>query len=529
MDAKPVTFTELCRQLDESGSDGRKVESLYAFFGSATREEALWLLALFSGYRVKAVFSLSRLREYAMERAGLAPWLFDECQAVTGDLSETIALVLPKPDKVRELILPDLMELLQAMQRMEENERKTALFDAWDHLETYGRFLLNKLLTSTFRMTLSRKLICQALSKHTGLDERVLAYRLAGKWSPLQETFHSLVMKEHPSGLHALPFPFQSIEPLEGEVEKLGAAGHWTAEWEWEGWRVQVVKREGEVNVWSEAEDLITDRFPEISDMFAGWPDGVVLEGVLIAGTGDHPKSVQHLEARMRKKQTAKRKPGEIAVLVRVYDLLEWQGKDLREEQLAVRRMKLNRLLESYPSTTILPSVPWTFGSWKALRQVRGGLTPEGSAGILLKHPESFYGNSRKNEGWWKWKPDLLTVDAVMIYAQDGGGNSVFSEFTLAVWQGDSLVPFAKAGAALKEEEIRQVNEYVKMNTREKFGPVRSVIPALVFELGFEGVCRSSRHKSGLRVLFPRILRWRTDKKAEEAHTLGELLKMIRD
>lgn len=523
-------FAQLYRQLDQTNAVTKKVLLLKRYFESVSDEEKLWLIALFSGRRIRGVITVSRLREYAMECSGISQWLFEECYSAVGDLAETIALVLPAPAAENGIGLDEAMDLLQRMAKMEEEQKKSVLLEMWNTLDTFERFIFNKLLTGGFRVGVSQKLVCKALSHHTGLDENTVVHRLMGNWSPFSTTYQQLLFSEHPEEHAGRPYPFCLAQPLGQPLEELGDVNAWMAEYKWDGIRGQLIRRDGMVFIWSRGEELVTNRFPELVTMGAALPDGTVLDGEILAMQDGRPLPFTQLQTRINRKAPGKKLLQEVPVVFVAYDLLEHAGKDLRTAPLSQRRSLLEQLIRTAGLPALLCSTQLEVNSWDGLLRLRQEAVLNGTEGLMIKRLDSVYETGRKTGAWWKWKADPFTIDAVMIYAQTGHGRraGMFTDYTFALWQGDRLVPVAKAYSGLTDAEIRQVDDFVKKNTKEKFGPVRSVQPVLVFELGFEAVNQSARHKSGVAVRFPRILRWRTDKPAAEANTLDDLKKLIR-
>jgi len=524
------SFAALFRRLDQTTGVNLKIAALVDYFRSEADSDKLWLLALFTGRRVKGVFTSGQLRELACEKAGLAPWLFEECYHAAGDLAETIALVLPPPEKDNELTLSSTIAIIISMREMDPLTKKEALFNVWDQLPHEERFLFNKLLTGGFRVGVSQKLICKALSQVTGLTESTIAHRIMGDWSPLNVTLASLLDSDEAGVDISRPFPFYLAYPLEGAPEELGSPGEWIAEWKWDGIRGQLIRREGQTFLWSRGEELVTDRFPEILEAASLLPDGTVLDGEILALRDGRPMPFLELQKRVNRLAPGRKMLSETPVVFMAYDLLEHGGEDMRHHPLSERRSSLDLLAKSVMHTRLLLSVPLDYISWTQLGQLRSEAGARSAEGLMLKRKDAAYQVGRRRGDWWKWKIDPLTIDAVMIYAQAGHGRRAgrYTDYTFALWDEGKLVPFAKAYSGLTDEEIRKVDAFVKKNTKERFGPVRSVEPRLVFEIGFEGVNRSTRHKSGVAVRFPRILRWRTDKDPSDANTLQDLMKMIR-
>ncbi|MEL7250221.1 MAG: ATP-dependent DNA ligase, partial [Bacteroidota bacterium] len=406
----------------------------------------------------------------------------------------------------------------------------SAVIEAWSELTFVERFIFNKLITGGFRMGVSQKLMVRALSKYTGLEEPVLAHRLMGKWDPATVDFQQLIIEPNEGDNISRPYPFFLAYQLEKELDEIGTPAEWQAEHKWDGIRGQLIVRKGELFVWSRGEELVTDKFPEYHSLAQILPDGTVLDGEILPWRDGLPLDFNDLQTRIGRKNVTKKILEKAPVILMAYDLLEWQGEDIRKRPLSERRHLLEKLVADYPNGGILQlSQTVQYESWEALAEERETAREKKSEGIMLKRLDSPYQTGRKRGNWWKWKVDPLTVDAVMIYAQQGHGRraNLFTDFTFAVWDGERLVPFTKAYSGLTDKEFREITRWVKANTIERFGPVRSVKPTHVFEIAFEGIRVSTRHKSGIALRFPRMLRWRRDKPIAEANTLEDLKGML--
>ncbi|MYM37382.1 ATP-dependent DNA ligase [Duganella sp. FT94W] len=533
-------FALLYAELDETTSTSRKLAALQAYFTTAAPQDAAWAVYFLAGGKPRQAVSTRLLRQYATEYAGLDEWLFDECYHAVGDLAETIALILPPPKHPSDIGLADWIELGIAPLRGAAPEMvRDALFTYWDQLDTRERFLLTKLIGGGFRVGVSRLLVTRALSAIAELDSKLIAQRLMG-WtdgsvSPTAAGFRQLIAAHTPeeqAQRGGQPYPFFLAHPLERDPATLGELADWQIEWKYDGMRAQLVRREGKNWLWSRGEELITERFPELAALRL--PDGVVLDGeILIWHGGSAPAPFADLQKRMGRKQVSARLLGELPAVLVAYDLLELDGHDLRELPQAERRMLLEQLLGSLQGTPQLRLSPLIVADrWEHLAAIRGESRERGVEGMMLKAVDARYGVGRsKNVGtWWKWKIDPFSVDAVLVYAQTGHGRraSLYTDYTFAVWDDErKLVPFAKAYSGLTDAEIAQVDQVIRKTTIEKFGPVRSVTPSMVFEIGFEGIASSPRHKSGIAVRFPRILRRREDKSVEAADTLASLKRLL--
>ncbi|AET88359.1 MULTISPECIES: ATP-dependent DNA ligase [Caballeronia] len=539
-------FATLYTALDATTSTNEKLEALIAYFAGAAPEDAAWASYFLAGGKPRQSVPTRLLAEFARERAGLPEWLFEESYQAVGDLAETIAHVLPAASGESSLGLAQWIEervlTLRGASPVELRER---LLSYWDELDWSERFLLTKLIGGGFRVGVARQLVVRALAEIAGVDHKRIAQRMVG-WTDSRQTPSAArylrliapaadgddVDTPHESDI-GLPYPFFLAHPLQTDPATLGATSEWIAEWKWDGIRAQLVKRAGRVWIWSRGEDLVTERFPELANLGAALPDGTVIDGEILAWEpgADAPLPFARLQPRITRKSLTKKVLADSPAALLAYDLLEADGRDLRTEPLHARRARLDTLAASLAVDVLRVSPMVAASGWEALAALREESRARGVEGLMLKERASMYGVGRtKASGtWWKWKIDPYAIDAVLLYAQRGHGRraSLYTDFTFAVWdEADgmrTLVPFAKAYSGLTDEEMRQVDAIVRKTTIEKFGPVRSVTPTLVFEIGFEGIQASPRHKSGIAVRFPRMLRWRTDKQIEDADTLDML------
>lgn len=524
-------FANLFIQLDQTNKTNAKVEALASYFAKATDKDRLWTMALMSHRRPRRTVTTTLLRTWAAEFSEVPLWLFEESYHVVGDLAETIALVLPQKEKEQEKSLADWVNYIRNLKDLEDTEKQMQIFAAWSSMTYEERFIFNKLITGGFRVGVSQKLMVRALSKFSGVDENLLAHRLMGNWSPDDTTFEALVFEEHPQDDISRPYPFYLAYQMDDPPETLGEPAAWQAEYKWDGIRGQIIIRQDEIFVWSRGEELVTDKFPEYAPLAKLLPNGTVLDGEILPFKDGKPLSFNILQTRIGRKNIAKKHLEEAPVVLMAYDLLEWQGKDIRQQPMQERRKLLEQLVETHPSNGILMlSETIDYTSWQQLAALREKARAQYSEGIMLKRKDSPYRTGRKRGDWWKWKVDPLTIDAVMIYAQRGHGRraNLYTDFTFAVWDGENLVPFTKAYSGLTDQEFNEITHWVKKNTVERFGPVRSVTPHHVFEIAFEGIQESSRHKSGVALRFPRISRWRKDKPKEEANTIEDLRAILR-
>lgn len=520
-------FTELFTAIDESTKTNVKVAALVSYFKQASEENILHAIALIMGNKPKRPVKTSELKEWAAELAGIPNWLFDESYYIAGDLAETIALLLPPPSQQRELDLATLIKDLQKLIALSPEARKEEILDYWKSLSGSELFVFNKLITGNFRMGVSRQLVIKALAQFLEIDDAQIAHQLMGKWKPENETLDSLFGQESLTGKHYQPYPFYLAYPLEGLPETLGPVDDWIIERKLDGIRGQIIVRNREIFVWSRGEDLLTDKFPEFQPLLEILPDGTVIDGEIIPLRDGRYLGFNEMQTRIGRKNLSKKILADVPLVMVCYDLLEWKGEDLRKRPLAERRDLLTGLLENHPVQEILVlSEDLDFKNWDEAAEFRANARKEQCEGLMLKRRESTYESGRKRGSWWKWKTEPMTIDGVLIYAQSGHGRraNLFTDYTFAVWdENGNLLPFAKAYSGLTDKEIVTLDNWVKRNTIEKFGPVRSVTPHWVFEIAFEGIAASPRHKSGIALRFPRILRWRQDKKASEANTIADL------
>jgi DNA ligase-1 len=525
-------FTALFTALDQTTKTSLKTGALADYFREAPDDDKLWCIALFSGRRPKRAVNSTDLRTLAAETAGIPLWLFEDSYAITGDLAETIALVLPPPTRTSDHSLTHWIGVLRALHDLPLAERLPRIRDAWDQLETPQRFLFNKLLTGGFRIGVSRKLMTRALAEATGQEEPALALRLMGNWTPESTSYHALIEAEAPEADLSRPYPFALAHQLDGEPGDLGPPADWLAEWKWDGIRGQLILRGGQHHLWSRGEELLTDRFPEFARAVDFLPPGCVFDGEVLAWDADAaaPLPFARLQPRITRKTVPKRLLQEAPAVMLAYDLLEADGTDLRDAPLQERRARLDALLADLPAEVPLrPSPALAFDDWDKLAAIRATARDTRAEGLMLKRRAAGYVGGRRRGDWWKWKLDPLSVDAVMIYAQSGHGRraNLFTDFTFAVWSGNELVPFTKAYSGLTDAEFDEITRWVRKNTLQRFGPVRQVRPEHVFEIAFEGIQKSPRHKSGIALRFPRMSRWRRDKPVAEANTLDDLKDLL--
>lgn len=566
-------FAELFVLLGTSTKTNDKLDALTSYFTVADDRDKVWVIALFSGRKPKRTVNATQLQEWCREITGLPQWLFEESYHTVGDLAETIALLLPEPGNAAgELVQTDTanrssisgvgslsyyLEKLMEIGKEQEEVRKNFVIQCWQQMGRDERLVFNKLITGGFRIGISQKMIVNALAKTVGVSPSIIAHRISGNWDPSTESFSTLLSEEGAGQDISRPYPFYLAYALEEDVSGLGDPEEWQAEWKWDGIRGELIRRGDQLFVWSRGEELMTEKFPEYQALKGLLPIGTVLDGEII-GLGARPHTSKEesgeeqnrsengknwpgnpggfvplpfaaLQTRIGRKNVTKKQLNEVPVGFIAYDLLEYEGIDWRDRPLQERRQQLEKIVleAGHPLLQLSPVIGYK--DWAELTAAREQSRERGSEGIMLKKKTSVYQVGRKRGDWWKWKIDPLVIDAVMVYAQKGHGrrSNLYTDYTFAVKDGDKLVTFTKAYSGLTDKELGEVDAFVKRNSLEKFGPVRTVKPELVFEIAFEGIAASGRHKSGVALRFPRINRWRKDKKAGEINTLEDLKQLL--
>jgi DNA ligase-1 len=524
-------FAALFSALDQTTSTNAKIDALARYFREAPAADAAWAVFFLTGRRLKRLLPWSAIGEWTIAATGLEPWLLEECWAAVGDGAETAALILDQLEAGEDegLSLAAWMEdRVLTLRRISPEQQQTQVIGWLERLDRNGRLVLLKLLSGELRLGVSQTLVVRALAETASLPVTTIAARLMGEWPTTGEWFATLMLAGETEHDLSRPYPFYLASPLEDDPQSLGDVGQWLVEWKWDGIRAQLVRRGGQVYLWSRGEELITARFPEVAAAASRLPDGTVLDGEVLAFRNGMPLPFSALQQRIGRQKQVERLVRDVPVVFMIYDVIEWEGHDLRHEPLRERRRVLDEILAEARGV-LTPSTPLTATSWEELAAERQRSRERNVEGLMLKRLDSPYGIGRKRGDWWKWKIEPHTMDAVLIYAQPGSGKraSLLTDYTFGVWQGQELVPIAKAYSGLSNAEIAELDRWIRGHTIERFGPVRHVEPVQVFELGFEAIAPSTRHKSGIAVRFPRMLRWRKDKPASEADTLDALRSLI--
>jgi DNA ligase-1 len=528
-------FAELVNVLGTSTKTNDKLEALSSYFATADERDKVWVIAIFSGRRPKRTIKMAMMVKWCLDITGLPDWLFAESYHTVGDLGETIALLIPGSENRNEepLSLHHYLFELSLLSQKDESAQEHFVKSSWLKMSKDERFVFNKLITGNFRIGVSQQMMVNALAATLDQPASQIAHRISGQWDPFDTEFADLLGDDPLRKDLSKPYPFYLAYALDGEPHEIGEPGEWQAEWKWDGIRGQVIQRENRLFVWSRGEELITDKFPEFSVFKDLLPSGTVLDGEIICIENHEgswkPLPFALLQTRIGRKNVTRKHLKESPAGFIAYDLLEWEGIDYRERPLCERREKLEMIIGHVNHDILRTSPVLKFETWANLAANRVVARENGSEGLMLKRLSSAYQAGRKRGDWYKWKIDPLTIDGVMIYAQKGHGrrSNLFTDYTFAVRDGDKLVSFAKAYSGLTDREFAEVDAFVKRNAVEKFGPVRTVKPELVFEIAFEGIAASSRHKSGVALRFPRINRWRKDKPVSEINTLDDLRAML--
>jgi DNA ligase-1 len=531
-------FAHLFQELDQSNRTTEKLRALVRYFREAPPADAIWGAAFLTGRRFRRAVTSTKLRRWAAEEAGLPLWLVEESHAAVGDLSEAIALLLPPSPASGLLPLHRMVaERIAPLPSLDENDQRELVTSTWRELSAAERLVWNKIILGAFRVGVADRLVIRALAEVAGLSDAVIAHRLAGAWEPTAETFSRLINPEHDARTFdpIRPYPFALAHPLQEPPESLGDPSEWLAEWKWDGLRAQLIRRGDATALWSRGEELIGGQFPEILDSARAAHASFVMDGEIIAWDRGQPLPFASLQHRIGRTFDQPMLFMEVPVLFMAFDLLEWSDEDRRALPLRTRRERLEELIAALalPLLRLSPLIP--IDSWDGAREAKDRARAHHAEGIMLKRLDSPYQLGRMRGQWWKWKVDPYTIDAVLMYAQLGSGKraSLFTDYTFGLWRVDEaggqreLVPFAKAYSGLTDDEIAEVDRFVRRHTIGRHGPVRAVEPKLVFELGFERIQPSQRHRSGVAVRFPRILRWRSDKQPADADTLATLKAMI--
>ena len=524
-------FAQLFTEIDRTNRTNEKVEALVRYFGDAPAEDAAWALFFLTEKRLKRPVTGRQLLQWASEASGYPEWLLAECYDRVGDFAETVALLIHAEEEPNNLPLHQMVsELILPLAEADEQARRQMIVDTWTRLPSQERLLYMKMITGGFRIGVAKTLVIRALAESSGVDKAILSHRLLGSWQPDAESYQRILSMDTKDDLDSLPYPFYLAYPWEEGSEEKFEVSNFRIEWKWDGIRCQLLKRKGEVSLWSRGEEMITHQFPELVQAAQVLPNGLVLDGEIVAWSDGQVRPFGDLQSRLGRKSVSAAMMRAVPVAFLAYDLLEMDGTDQRKSPLKDRAEQLETLMAGHSKESrILGAFALECDSWQAVADWRTQAPDFGTEGVMIKRFNSTYGVGRKKGDWFKWKVDPFTIDAVMVYAQQGHGRraSLFTDYTFAVWDREELVPVAKAYSGLTDKEINKVDAFIKRNTTGRKGPVRMVKPELVFELAFDGIRASKRHRSGVAFRFPRISRMRDDKPIEEADTLETVKALL--
>ena len=523
-------FTDLYLRLDATTKTNDKVAAMREYFDQTPAEDACWAVAALSGKGITRTVRSGLLRQWASEVSGYKPWLIDRCYRVVGDLSEALALIVPDtPESAQsdESLHRVVEDRLQPLAMLDEAGQKKIVMQAWADFDRDERFMFHKLLRGALRVGVSRRLVVRALAEVAGIDTAVVDHRLTGTWQPTADNYRALLAEESEAGSPNKPYPFMLASPLEAEPKTLGDLDNWQVEWKWDGIRAQLIRRKGEVYLWSRGEEPVADGFPEVIAAANTLPHDAVLDGELLAWEDGRALPFTQLQKRIGRKNVEMSLFPEVPVVFMAYDLLESQGEDLRNQPIHQRRGTLDQLIANTTGIEISPVVEAE--DWTAIAEAVHNARDRGVEGVMLKDKQSVYEVGRVRGPWWKWKADPYTIDAVLVQGQQGSGRraGLYTSYTFAVWDQGELVPVTKAYSGLSNNEIEKVDRFIRKHTTARHGPVRVVEPELVFEIAFEGLQESTRHKSGVAFRFPRMSRWREDKQPKDADTLDTVRNLL--
>jgi DNA ligase-1 len=527
-------FAALFTALDTTNKTTAKVAAMVDYFQTAPPEDAVWAVYFLTGRRLKRLIGSKTLRAAIGVHLNLSEAIVEQCYTRVGDSAETIALLMDTarpdvPDAPDVPLHEWVQDRLQPLYGAEMEAQVAALTGWWSALPLTRIYLLTKLITGALRVGVARGLVVRALSDAFDIPKPVITHRLMGQWEPTAAFMGELTRPDQIEMPPSHPYPYYLASPLEDDPASLGPIEDWQLEWKWDGIRGQLIRRAGEVYLWSRGEELVGPRFPEITSRAMALPDGTVLDGEILAWRDGAPLPFGTLQRRLNRKKVGKKLLADAPVTFMAYDLMEDGGTDLRSLGQRARRARLEAriggMIDPFPLSPVV-----TAADWATALSLRAQARDNGVEGLMIKRGDGPYRVGRPRGEWWKWKVDPLRIDAVMIYAQAGSGRRAnqYTDYTFAVWKGDDLVPVAKAYSGLSNAEIVTLDRWIRRNTLERFGPVRSVPGHHVFELAFDSIQRSPRHKSGVALRFPRIARWRTDKPPAEADRIETLEAMIR-
>ena len=521
-------FSKLFHDLDSTTKTNIRLDFLVDYLTTADPKDAIWVCWFLNGKRIKGAIKSSELKELASDYSGFPLWLVEECHDNVGDLAETISLLVGDAVVPSNVIgLNSIVDrYIRSLVGMSLDEKRDRLREAWKTFRSEDSLPFHKLLTGGFRMGISSGNLYKALARVGNVEPAVIAQRLSGNWNPGSLTLDDILQPSSSDSRFCVPFPFCLAHPLQEEPYTLGDCNDWQVEWKWDGIRAQLIINSGLSMLWSRGDESVGNSFPEIIEASKLIPHDICLDGEILPWGIDGVGHFSELHKRIGRKS-----PG-FSILERIptrfmaYDILACDNQDLREKPLSFRREKLEKLLAGLPPNFPIGLTSLVYGKdWSTFARLRKESRRRRVEGFMLKRKKSSYATGRVKGGWFKWKVDPFLADMVLVSAQMGHGKraNLYSDYSFAGWCNGELFTVAKAYSGLSNEEIEDIDDFIRKNISGKFGAVRGVKPKLVFEIAFEGVNISSRHKSGIALRFPRIKRWRKDKLPNDACTLDEI------
>ena len=538
-------FSKLFEELDSNNSINKKINSLTKYFKSSSNLNNILTIYLLIGKRNKRFISGKSLREYYADIYKMPIWLIETCYAKVGDSAEVISLLLQdkllEKDIEEDVSLDQLINnLLPKLSKLDENQKKSYLKYLWEKNTTDNQLIFNKILTGTFRIGVSKGLVSKAISNMIGIDKSIILHRLMGNFEPNEETYIFLINQNlDQKELSYKPYPFQLAHTFEEKIKELKSVNEFQFETKWDGIRSQIIKRSNNISIWTRGEDLVNETFPELIKIISEFKNDFVLDGEILIWDENNncPKDFSLLQKRLGRKSPSSKIQKELPVVFIAFDILEIDGKDIRNKILSERRNILEeRFLNSisenqkFFSKKIKITKLLKIDNWEAVEEAKNSARNINTEGLVIKNKNSKYIPGRKKGFWWKYKIDPMQLDGVLIYARPGSGKraDLYTDYSFAIWENEKLVKFANAYSGLNNKEIRELDKWIRKNTLERYGPVRSVKPELVFEISFDNIQISKRHKSGIALRFPRITKWRKDKNIMDADNLENAMRMIK-
>ncbi len=539
-------FSKLFEELDSNNSINKKISSLTKYFKSSSNLNNILTIYLLIGKRNKRFISGKSLREYYADIYKMPIWLIETCYSKVGDSAEVISLLLQdnllKKDIKEDISLDQLLnKILPNLSKLEEPKKKSQIKLLWEKTTNDNQLIFNKILTGSFRIGVSKGLVTKAISNMVGIDESIILHRLMGDFDPIEETYIFLINEKlEQKELTYKPYPFQLANTFDEKIKETTSINQYQFESKWDGIRSQIIKRSNNISIWTRGEELVNKTFPELIKLISDFKNDFVLDGEILIWDEikNCPKEFSLLQKRLGRKSPSAKIQKDLPVVFIAYDILEMNGNDIRSKVLSERRNILEEKFynpisedQNNNSRKIKITKLLKIKNWEELEEAKNSARNIKTEGLVIKNKNSKYLPGRKKGNWWKYKVDPMQLDGVLIYAKPGSGKraDLYTDYSFAIWEENKLVKFANAYSGLNNEEIKELDKWIRKNTLEKYGPVRSVKPELVFEISFDNIQISKRHKSGIALRFPRITRWRKDKNIKDADSLENAKRMIRN